>query len=80
MNSQVSNEPNASVSIDNGQSFCDVCDLDDAEAERVLAVVEQVDAQHMAEMAADGIENPRKYLEVFCRAWEREEAHPFQIG
>jgi hypothetical protein len=78
--SKASNEPNANISIDNGQSFCSVSDLSDEEVERVLAVVETVDAQHMAKMAADGCESPRRYLEVFCRAFEREEAHPFQIG
>ena len=76
----ISNQPNANISIDNGQTFCSVSDLSDEEVERVLAVVEQVDAQHMAKMTADGIESPRRYLEVFCRAFEREEAHPFQIG
>ena len=77
---KASNEPNANVSIDNGQNFCSVSELSDEEVERVLAVVETVDAQHMAKMTADGIESPRRYLEVFCLAWEREEAHPFQIG
>ena len=80
MSKKASNERGINISLDNGDTVLQVSELSDKQVARALLAVAEIDAQHMAKIACDGEESPRRYLELFCLAWEREEGFPFQVA
>lgn len=80
MSKKASNERGINISLDNGDTVLQVSELSDKQVARALLAVAEIDAEHQAKIACDGEESPRRYLELFCLAWEREEGFPFQVA